>query len=71
MQTLKDFGCVGVVVVDIKGVWPSIWKSSENWDSCGLVVDFNNYDSLWYNGICGTIDYDIAWIPAWLVDLIN
>lgn len=32
---------------DFEGVvLPSVWKSGENWSSHGLVVGFNNYDSL-------------------------
>lgn len=32
-------------------VLPRVWKLGENGGSRSLVVNFNNYGSLWYNGI--------------------
>lgn len=58
------------VLPDFKSVVLSgLWKLGESGSSHSLVVNFSNYDSLCYNGICGIVDYDIAWILTLLVSL--
>ena len=57
------------VLLDFKSVVLSgLWKLGESGSSHSL-VNFSNYDSLWYNGICGIVDCDIAWILTLLVSL--
>lgn len=65
MQTVKGDDCTEVhscCLLSQSVVFPRVWKSGENEGSHSFVVSSNNYGSLCYNGICGTVDCDTALI---------